>query len=665
MTSLNKSISKTLLKEYIQAGIYNYTLENPSLITKTQFYEFLSIPLQLSNRFSEIIFSEKKENLEKKMFVEKFLNFILLLLNEPFEFVFNFYDYGNKKVLIKSDVKFILKNFYVFYNKNIFNYDNYLKPLINKMFNSSKIILKEEFLKEDNNNELKLIMVNCFMDLKFISNFNFFCSITNENNFSLNNKNLLLYFNEKENDDNLSASTNENDYIYNKENREYIPKALIQNRKFSYSFKNKNNNKDNDINNIKFKNDINNNLNENFEILNHKTNRKKTSFQLDDKYQKNNDYYYNSTLNFNNNNKKYVPKYNFYCLVKGVYILYRFIIYNEYIFYFKYDIDNTFKFEGIIIINFTHITEIKEIKNNNYNNNFILYHSSINSHIYFNTLHTDIYSYNMLDIENFSYEISKYSKFKKFSVDYKILEQIGKGHFSIVLKAKNLINNKIYAVKVLDIETLFDNEEENIPLIMWERTIFEYIKNVPCKYIIKPIEYYETSNNIYFVYEYLPNGKLNEFNIKNLSEISEGLLYLKKNNILHRDIKPENILLDSNNEAKIIDFGLSKIQRRLDKAKEYYGSLSYMAPEIFEGRGYSNEVDVWSFGIMMHYLKYNNFPFDDSNDNNDIIRENIKNKEYKILNDSKEDNIIKKCLEKNENERIKINDLINKLKDIS
>jgi serine/threonine protein kinase len=68
---------------------------------------------------------------------------------------------------------------------------------------------------------------------------------------------------------------------------------------------------------------------------------------------------------------------------------------------------------------------------------------------------------------------------------------------------------------------------------------------------------------------------------------------------------------------------------------------------------------------MMHYLKYNNFPFDDSNDNNDIIRENIKNKEYKILNDSKEDNIIKKCLEKNENERIKINDLINKLKDIS
>jgi serine/threonine protein kinase len=271
----------------------------------------------------------------------------------------------------------------------------------------------------------------------------------------------------------------------------------------------------------------------------------------------------------------------------------------------------------------------------------------------------------MLDIENFSYEISKYSKFKKFSVDYKILEQIGKGHFSIVLKAKNLIDNKIYAVKVLDIETLFENEEENIPLIMWEKTIFDYIKCVPSKYLIKPIEYYETSNNIYFVYEYLPNGKLSEYNTKNLLEVSKGLLYLKKNNIIHRDIKLDNILLDSNNMPKIIDFGLSKIQRPLDRAKEYYGSLSYMAPEIFEGKGYSNEVDVWSFGIMMHYLKYKNFPFDDVNDDNDVIRNNILNKDYNVDSDSKEDFIIKKCLEKNENERINIKELIKELNEIS
>ena len=173
MTSNKKNISKILLKEYLLAGIYKYTLENPTLITKIQFYEYLSIPLQLSNRFSEIIFLENN-NLEKNIFIEKFLNFILLLFNEPLEFIFNFYDYGNKKVLIKSDVKFILKNFYIFYNKNLENYEIKIKTLINQMFNSSKIILKEEFFNEDNNNELKLIMINYFLNLKIFSNFNFF-----------------------------------------------------------------------------------------------------------------------------------------------------------------------------------------------------------------------------------------------------------------------------------------------------------------------------------------------------------------------------------------------------------------------------------------------------------------------------------------------------------
>ena len=137
-------------------------------------------------------------------------------------------------------------------------------------------------------------------------------------------------------------------------------------------------------------------------------------------------------------------------------------------------------------------------------------------------------------------------------------------------------------------------------MIYWEKNIFNYIKYIPNKNIVSPIEYFENSTYIYFIYEYLEKGYLSEYNPKLLLGVSKGLLYLHKNNILHRDIKPKNILIGNDNEAKIIDFGLSKIQRKLDKAFYSYGSLSFMAPEIFSDQGYNDSCDVWSFGITMN-----------------------------------------------------------------
>ena len=147
------------------------------------------------------------------------------------------------------------------------------------------------------------------------------------------------------------------------------------------------------------------------------------------------------------------------------------------------------------------------------------------------------------------------------------------------------------------------------------------VENTPNKNIVSPIEYFENSTYIYLIYEYLEKGYLSEYNPKLLLGVSKGLLYLHKNNILHRDIKPKNILIGNDNEAKIIDFGLSKIQRKLDKSFDSYGSLSFMAPEIFSDRGYNDSCDVWSFGITMHNLKYSNYPFDDSNSS--VIRNKI------------------------------------------
>ena len=108
---------------------------------------------------------------------------------------------------------------------------------------------------------------------------------------------------------------------------------------------------------------------------------------------------------------------------------------------------------------------------------------------------------------------------------------------------------------------------------------------------------------------------------------------------------------------------MSKIQRKLDKAFDSYGSLSFMTPEIFSDRGYNDSCDVWSFGITMHNLKYSNYPFDDSNSS--VIRNKIMHEDYICEGNNCDDIIIKGCLIKNEFERFNIKDVVNKLEDIS
>ena len=649
------------IKEYFSSILSNYCLTNPGEISNVQFSECINLPLSLSNIFFDLFPSNEKSIYKKKDLIsEKLTEFFCGILKKDLNVIFEFLDCGNKGVIIKSDVKFIFRNFFVLYNKTDIGYDC-LKNEIKKMFGSGKILLLNEFIEIIKKNEF-LNLINIFWEylenIKLFSNYYFYSNII-DNNFHLIIKKIELLCKDKEKKTEISfenisetdfESTQEKnddnslEFSSNYDNEEnlgfknsYLPKHIIQNRKLSYSF-----------------NDNISPYEENYGFEKcRKGKRRKTDnfFEL------------NNQLNLKNYSYSNCYQSNFYCLVNNLYFLYKFIIYNGYIFYFKLDIDKIFKFGGIININVTHTKKISPITCHGINNSkFILYHSSIISHDYSDSLNTDIYSYNPLDIEQFSNEIMKYSKYRKYKLYYETLEEIGKGHFSHVYKCRNLINNQIYAVKIIDKDKIFE-DDKNTPMIYWEKNIFNYLKYIPNKNIVSPIEYFENSTYIYFIYEYLEKGYLSEYNPKLLLGVSKGLLYLHKNNILHRDIKPKNILIGNDNEAKIIDFGLSKIQRKLDKAFDSYGSLSFMAPEIFSDRGYNDSCDVWSFGITMHNLKYSNYPFDDSNSS--VIRNKIMHEDYICEGNNCDDIIIKGCLIKNEFERFNIKDVVNKLEEIS
>jgi len=89
---------------------------------------------------------------------------------------------------------------------------------------------------------------------------------------------------------------------------------------------------------------------------------------------------------------------------------------------------------------------------------------------------------------------------------------------------------------------------------------------------------------------------------------------MHKINIVHWDLKPENLLLDHNNNIKIVDFGLSNTFKEGEYLKTACGSPCYAAPEMIEGKKYlGTMVDIWSIGVILYALVCGFLPFEDPN----------------------------------------------------
>ena len=88
-----------------------------------------------------------------------------------------------------------------------------------------------------------------------------------------------------------------------------------------------------------------------------------------------------------------------------------------------------------------------------------------------------------------------------------------------------------------------------------------------------------------------------------IKDIADGLCYLHSMGIIHRDIKPQNLMRSSSGTIKIIDFGLAKIQDKLQSSNQstrFAGTEVYMSPEKKTGKKRTDRFDVFSFGLVMY-----------------------------------------------------------------
>ena len=213
------------------------------------------------------------------------------------------------------------------------------------------------------------------------------------------------------------------------------------------------------------------------------------------------------------------------------------------------------------------------------------------------------------------------TKGQKINDRYEIIQTIGEGGMANVYLAKDVIIDRLVAIKVLRGDLAGD--EKFVRRFQREALAASSLNH---HNIVEMYDVGEDNGTYYIVMEYIKGKTLKQLIKKRgaltLSEcidimlqLTDGVNIAHSSYIIHRDLKPQNIMIQDNGEIKITDFGIAMAlnNTQLTQTNSVMGSVHYLPPEQASGKGATVRSDIYSMGIMFFELITGNLPFKGDN----------------------------------------------------
>ncbi|KAK7207298.1 Pkinase-domain-containing protein, partial [Myxozyma melibiosi] len=203
---------------------------------------------------------------------------------------------------------------------------------------------------------------------------------------------------------------------------------------------------------------------------------------------------------------------------------------------------------------------------------------------------------------------------------YRRDEIIGRGNFGVVYKGYNLIEKKVVAIKVLNLDTA----EDDVKDVRHEVAMLSQLKHGDAQNIVRYHGSHLVGTRLWIIMDHCSGGSVRNLQLA-VGKIEEkytqvivresliGLSFIHKAGIIHRDIKAANILIKNDGSVQLCDFGVAaQISANHPKRSTIVGTPYWMAPEVItEGATYNYKADIWSLGITIYEMTTGQPPYAD------------------------------------------------------